>query len=96
MKYKTCISDTKIKIQQQIEALKAILNDKNDRGNKDIYLDSINILKEALDVINSSNSGRPQKITLKDVQMLKLDNKTQEQVARELNVSLSTVRRYWN
>lgn len=46
-------------------------------------------------IISKKQSGRPKKVGFEKIQRLKASGMTQEQVARELNISLSTVRRYW-
>lgn len=46
-------------------------------------------------IISSKQAGRPKRVEFEEIQKLKDKGMTQEQVARELNVSLSTVRRNW-
>ena len=40
--------------------------------------------------------GRPAATSFEDVQALKLEGKSQSQVAKDLGVSLSTIKRLWN
>lgn len=56
------------------------------------------IIKNEYDTYNIFEDikiGRPSVIGFDEVQKLKLQNYTQEQCAKELNISLSTVRRNW-
>lgn len=39
--------------------------------------------------------GRPKAAQKDEIQRLKANGLTQEQIARELNISVSTARRYW-
>lgn len=43
----------------------------------------------------TTSLGRPKRITFEEVQELKKKGLTQERAARELNVSISTIRRNW-
>ena len=58
------------------------------------------VLKEKLRVLSQENknergAGRKRKVDPMEVQDLKKAGATQEEVARELNISISTVRRNW-
>ena len=60
------------------------------------YKELRNSLDDILHEFNTKNSvGRPRAIKKEEVQKLKNSGFTQEQISRELNVSLSTVRRCW-
>lgn len=92
---KVVIPETKEKIEKQIEALKHVLKSDTKSKDREIHQASLKALEEALEALNvPSNAGRPKTIDPLKVLELRQQGKTQEQIARELNVSLSSVRRY--
>ena len=57
--------------------------------------DKLYDLNDKIQNANSKQAGRPKSVDVEEIQRLKEEGMTQEQTARELNVSLSTVRRNW-
>lgn len=70
-----------------------ILNTPEGRFKQIIYLDEGKMCFGEVETIGTI--GRPKTIDYEAVQKLKNEGMTQEQISRELNVSLSTVRRNW-
>lgn len=97
---KVVIPESKAKIQKQIEALKYLLQQDTNEKDKDIHAQALNALQEAYKALEEventpSNAGRPKTVDKEIILNLKNKGYTQEQAARDLNVSLSTVRRNW-
>lgn len=95
---KTKIPESIQKIKEQIDALEYAL--KHDKRQKDIEIhqQAINALKTALNALQEvkntpSNAGRKKNINSELVKKLRSEGMTQEEVARKLNISLSSVRR---
>lgn len=97
---KAVIPESIEKIKKQIEILKCALKQDITDKDKEIYTQALNALQEALEALEAventpSNAGRPKAAEYKLIQEYKKQGMTQEQVARLLNVSISTVRRNW-
>lgn len=95
---KVLIPDSIEKINKQIAALEYAI--KNDTRKKDIeiHTQALNVLKEGLKALEEvqntpSAAGRPKTAPVDKINELREQGKTQEAIARELNISLSTVRR---
>lgn len=97
---KSVIPESKAKIQKQIEALESILRQDITQRDVEIHTKALNALKEglkALEVVENtpSNAGRPKAVKYELIQDYKKQGMTQEEIARLLNVSSSTIRRNW-
>lgn len=99
MSIRVVIPESKAKIQRQIEALEHIIEflDVSEKD-KEIHTKALEALKEALRALEAvenepSPAGRKKKDETTKVHELRENGLTQEQIARELNISLSTVRR---
>lgn len=98
MTIKTVIPESKAKIQKQIEALEFILTKDTNEKDKDIHKQALEALKEGLKALEEvenepSSAGRKKKEATSKVLELREQGLTQEQIAQELKISLSTVRR---
>jgi HPt (histidine-containing phosphotransfer) domain-containing protein len=97
---KVVIPESKAKIQRQIEALEYALSQDTRENDKEIHTEAIKALKEALEALEAvenapSPAGRKKVIDFESIQRLKEEGYTQELTARELNISISTVKRNW-
>lgn len=97
---KAVIPESKDKIKKQIEALESILRQEKSQKDIKIHTQALNALKEALEALETvenapSNAGRPKAVEYESIQEYKKQGMTQEQIARLLNVSTSTVKRNW-
>ncbi|SFM31062.1 helix-turn-helix domain-containing protein [Pelosinus propionicus] len=88
---KVIIPETKEKIQRQIEVLEYILTQDTIKKDTAIHQASLEALKEGLVALDSV--GRKKTAPTEKIRKLREEGKTQEAIARELNISLSTVRR---
>ena len=92
---KTIIKESILKIKKQIHGLETILKQEHKSGIE--VNQAINALKEGLKALENvenvpSPAGRKKTVDAELIKKLR-EEKTQEQVARELNISISTVRR---
>lgn len=95
---KTIIPESKAKIQKQIDALEYVLRQDTREKDIEVHQQAIDALKEGLKALEEvenapSPAGRKKTIDVKLIKKLRNDGMTQEQVARELNISTSSVRR---
>lgn len=93
---KTIIKESISKIKKQINVLETILKQEHKSGIE--VQESINALKIGLGALEKventpSPAGRKKTVDADLIKKLRSEGKTQEQVARELNISTSTVRR---
>lgn len=94
------IPESKAKIQRQIDGLKYLIEQDTSEKDKMIHTEALKSLEEALEALEAvenapSNAGRKRVIDYEKIKNLKNKGFTQEQTARELNISISTVRRNW-
>ncbi len=82
------ITNTKQRLQQQIDVLKRILEQPN-LDHREIHNASLEVLCEAL----ISMGGRTKTIPVDRILELRAVGIAQEAIARELNISVSSVRR---
>jgi DNA-directed RNA polymerase specialized sigma24 family protein len=101
MALKVIIPKEKEKILRQIESLQEMIKeDTNDKDRK-IHQEALDATKEALKAIEAvekvvaNMGGRPKLMSRELVQKCKAKGMTQVETAKELNTSLSTVRRNW-
>ena len=95
---KTLIPDSIEKIKKQINALEYLLKQDTREKDKEIHTQALNALKEGLKALEKVEnapypSGRKKTAPVDKIKELREQGKTQEGIARELNISLSTVRR---
>lgn len=95
---KISLPESIIKIQKQITALEYIVNQDASEKDRNIHSQALEALKEGLkaleevEPITKGKGGRPKKApTEKILELRHNGNMTQEQIARELNISTSTV-----
>ena len=94
------IPESKAKIQRQIDGLKYLIQQDTREKDKKIHTDALKALEEALEALLAvenapSSAGRKKVIDPEKIKSFKNKGYTQEQTARELNISISTVRRNW-
>jgi DNA-binding NarL/FixJ family response regulator len=95
---KTVIPESKAKIEKQIKVLENIIEKDIREKDREIHTQALNALKEGLKALEKvenapSPAGRKKSVDSEEIKRLRAEGKTQEQIARELNISLSTVRR---
>lgn len=95
---KTIIKESISKIKKQIHVLETILKQEHKSGIQLHTQASLDALKEGLRALEKvenapSPAGRKKTVDSDLIKKLREEGKTQEQVARELNISISTVRR---
>ncbi|MBU3114783.1 helix-turn-helix transcriptional regulator [Clostridium lacusfryxellense] len=93
---KIIIKESISKIKKQIHVLEIILKQEHKSGIE--VNQALNALKEGLKALENvenvpSPAGRKKTVDAALVKSLRKEGKTQEQVARKLNISISTVRR---
>ena len=93
---KTIIKESISKMKKQIHVLETILKQEHKSGIE--VHQALNSLKEGLKALEKvenapSPAGRKKTVDVELIKKLREEGKTQEQVARELNISISTVRR---
>lgn len=80
---------TKKRIQQQINVLKEILEQDDLINHHEVHQASLEVLGEALVAMG----GRTKKIPVEKILELRAAGMAQEKIARELDISISSVRR---
>lgn len=95
---KTIIIKSKFKIEEQIHVTENVLKQEQSKNDIELHTQSLNALKEGLKALEAvenvpSRAGRKKTVDASLIKSLRKEGKTQEQVARELNISTSTVRR---
>lgn len=95
---KVLIPDSIEKINKQITALEYAIKQDTRKKDIEIHTQALNALKEGLKALEEvqntpSAAGRKKTAPVDKIRELRERGKTQEAIARELNISLSTVRR---
>jgi DNA-binding NarL/FixJ family response regulator len=95
---KSVIPESKAKIEKQIKALEYILKQDTNEKDREIHAQALNALREAIKALEEvenapSPAGRKKSVDAELIKKLRGEGKTQEQIARDLNISVSTVRR---
>jgi DNA-binding transcriptional regulator YiaG len=90
-KSKVVIPKTKEKIKTQISVLESLLAHAGKQSERGIHEESLALLREALVALESI--GRKKAVSTDKIKELREQGLTQEAIAHELGVSLSTVRR---
>lgn len=93
---KASIAESKAKIQKQIEVFKVTLEHNSNSKDKKLYNQALDALKEGLKALEEvettkGKGGRPKKAPTEKILELRHSGMTQEQISRELNLSISTV-----
>jgi DNA-binding NarL/FixJ family response regulator len=93
---KISIPESKEKILKQITALEHLINQDASEKDKNIHGQALEALKEGLKALEQAEQtkgkgGRPKKAPTEKILELRHKGMTQEQIARELNLSISTI-----
>ena len=83
--------NTKEDLQKHIAKLEYILTQNISEADKDVHQKSLELLRISLVALNSI--GKPKTAPTNTIIELRKDGYTQEKIAHELGISLSTVRR---
>lgn len=89
------VKEIKSNIKNQIKEFKDKQAKTTNKEVLDICQAAIKTLENTLVALDPLFKGKPKKVSTENIKQLKEQGLTQEMAARKLDISITTVRRYW-